>query len=431
MEQKSERLKKKQFSRRAFVIGGLYAGGFAALTARLYYLQNIKAEEFTTKAEGNRIRLIPSVPDRGHIVDRNGKVLAEGGGEYQLFFKKKHSLSEEELRNVGYIFSEILAYSPLEEEELIDVKKFINQVLPKKVIREYVLTLMSTFLSGKTSNEKFHIWTGSGGNGKSKLIELFEYCFGDYCCKLPVTLLTQQRARAEGANPVLVRTKGKRFAVLQEPEKDEVINVGLMKELTGGDKIIARALHKDPIEFKPQFKLVMTCNKLIKPSSNDDGVWRRMSVVDFPSRFVESPNPKSKFEFKIDENLNEKLKIWPEAFIYVLLNEYFVKFKLNGIREPTEVKKNNAEFKADSDVFALFISEKIEEDCTNDKGTKIDDIYFVYQEWFQQSYGHIKNMESKKEFKKSLIKKYGANINKNSWVGIKIKDINLDMEFED
>ena len=33
-----------------------------------------------------------------------------------------------------------------------------------------------------------------------------------------------------------------------------------MKELTGGDKIIARGLHKDSVEFKPQFKMVMTCN---------------------------------------------------------------------------------------------------------------------------------------------------------------------------
>ena len=318
-----------------------------------------------------------------------------------------------------------------DEEEIIDVKTFISQVLPKKIIREYILTLMSTFLSGITSNEKFHIWTGSGGNGKSKLIELFEYGFGDYCCKLPVTLLTQQRARAEGANPALVRTKGKRFAVLQEPEKNEVIRVGLMKELTGGDKIIARALHKDPIEFKPQFKMVMTCNKLIKPSSNDDGVWRRMSVVDFPSKFVDSPDPKNKFEFKIDDTLNDKLQIWPEAFIYLLINEYYVKFKSSGIREPAEVKKNNAEYKADSDIFTLFIQEKIEEDCSNDKGVKLDDIYFVYQEWFQQSYGQIKDIENKKEFKKLLSKKYGANIQKNAWTNIKIKDADLEMTFDD
>ena len=72
---------------------------------------------------------------------------------------------------------------------------------------------------------------------------------------VPSSLITEKRARAEACNPALVRTKGKRFACLQEPEGNERINVGLMKELTGGDKIQAeRPAHKDPVEFKPQFK---------------------------------------------------------------------------------------------------------------------------------------------------------------------------------
>ena len=308
-----------------------------------------------------------------------------------------------------------------DDEDIIDVKTFVTQVLPKKNVREYVLTLMGSILSGKTSNEKFHIWVGSGGNGKSKLIELFEYAFGDYCCKLPVTLLTQQRARAEGANPSVVRTKGKRFACLQEPEKNEQIQVGLMKELTGGDKIIARALHKDPIEFKPQFKLVMTCNKLIKPSSNDNGVWRRISVVDFPSRFVDEPDPNNKYEFKIDDNLNDKLKIWPEAFMYILI-EYYKKFKKSGIREPAEVRKNNEDFKAESDVFALFINEKIIENTSNNKGLKIEDIYFIYQEWFKQTYGQNKTIDPKKDLKTNLIKRFGGNNDSNIWYGISFKE---------
>ena len=77
-----------------------------------------------------------------------------------------------------------------------------------------------------------------------------------------ISLITQKRGRAEGATPALAMTKGKRFACFQEPEGDESINVGLMKELSGGDTLIARGLHKDPIEFKPQFKMVLTCNVL-------------------------------------------------------------------------------------------------------------------------------------------------------------------------
>ena len=44
-------------------------------------------------------------------------------------------------------------------------------------MREYLLLLLSSYLQGHTSDEKFHIWTGTGANGKSKIVELFESCF--------------------------------------------------------------------------------------------------------------------------------------------------------------------------------------------------------------------------------------------------------------
>ena len=292
-----------------------------------------------------------------------------------------------------------------DDEDIINVKEFMKQILPKKAVREYVYTLFGSFLSGRNINEKFHIWTGCGGNGKSKLIELFEYCFGDYCCKLPVTLLTQQRGKAEGASPALVRTKGKRFACLQEPEKNEEINVGFMKELTGNDRVIARALHKDPIEFKPQFKMILTCNDLPKVTSNDRGTWRRISVVEFISKFVDEPDPKQQYEFKIDEELDEKLKIWPEAFMFILL-EYYKKYKKNGLKEPQDVKKNTDNYQAESDMFIGFINEKLME-VEDGVGIKLDDIYFVYQDWHKHAYGQNSNCPTRKDLKDNLLKKYG------------------------
>ena len=68
-----------------------------------------------------------------------------------------------------------------------------------------------------------------------------------------------------------------------------------MKEYTGGDKIKARGLHKDPIEFKPQFKLVLLCNELPKVPPNDEATWRRMEVVEFKSKFVDKPKEPHEF----------------------------------------------------------------------------------------------------------------------------------------
>ena len=354
-------------------------------------------------------------------LDTHLTLLGFENGVYDLeAFEFRNGLPEDYIK-----YSTNINYEDFEddEEDYVDVLNFLSQVLPKDKVREYVLTLLGSFLTGKTTNEKFHIWTGCGGNGKSKLIELFEYAFGDYCCKLPVTLLTQPRGRAEGATPALVRTKGKRFACLQEPDKNEEIQVGLMKELTGGDKIIARGLHKDPVEFKPQFKLVLTCNDLPSVSANDRGTWRRISVVDFPSKFVDDPDPSDKFEFKIDENLDEKLKIWPEAFMYILI-EYYIKFKKNGIKEPAEVKRHTEEYKSESDIYLQFFNDKLVEleNCDNE-GIKIDDIYFVFTEWYKEANGLNNKCPSRKDLSSNMNKKYGnKSSSKKIWKGIGFKD---------
>ncbi len=353
-------------------------------------------------------------------LDTNVSLLGFENGVYDLdSFVFRDGLPEDYIK-----FSTKINYEEYDEdeEEMVDVVTFLSQVLPKKNIREYVLKLLGSFLSGKTNSEKFHIWTGCGGNGKSKLIELFEYAFGDYCCKLPVTLLTQPRGRAEGATPALVRTKGKRFACLQEPDKHEEIQVGLMKELTGGDTIIARGLHKDPVEFKPQFKMVLTCNDLPSVSANDRGTWRRISVVDFPSKFVDEPDPDDAFEFQIDENLDEKLKIWPEAFMSLLIS-YYIKYRKNGIKEPEEVKKFTEEYKSESDIYMQFFNEKLVvlDDCDNE-GIKLDDIYFVFQEWFKEANGQSNKCPTRKELTSNLNKRYGNKNNKKVWKGLAFKD---------
>jgi penicillin-binding protein 2 len=57
---------------------------FSLLGARLVYLQVIRHDELATQAEANRIAVVPIVPNRGLIVDRNGVVLATNYSAYTL-----------------------------------------------------------------------------------------------------------------------------------------------------------------------------------------------------------------------------------------------------------------------------------------------------------------------------------------------------------
>ncbi|MBL8362587.1 MAG: penicillin-binding protein 2 [Rubrivivax sp.] len=57
---------------------------FGLLAARLVHLQVFRHEELSTQAEANRIAVVPIVPNRGLIVDRNGVVLATNYSAYTL-----------------------------------------------------------------------------------------------------------------------------------------------------------------------------------------------------------------------------------------------------------------------------------------------------------------------------------------------------------
>jgi penicillin-binding protein 2 len=58
--------------------------GFGLLGARVLWLQVWKYDELSTQAEANRIAVVPIVPNRGLILDRNGVVLATNYSAYTL-----------------------------------------------------------------------------------------------------------------------------------------------------------------------------------------------------------------------------------------------------------------------------------------------------------------------------------------------------------
>lgn len=72
------------FRTRLTVAGLLALAAFAVLVARFAWLQVVQREHYHTLAEANRISVVPVVPNRGLILDRNGEVLAANYSAYTL-----------------------------------------------------------------------------------------------------------------------------------------------------------------------------------------------------------------------------------------------------------------------------------------------------------------------------------------------------------
>ena len=72
------------FRRRLSLVALLVFAAFCGLFARFFYLQVVQHAHFETLAESNRIAIVPVVPNRGVITDRNGVVLAQSYSAYTL-----------------------------------------------------------------------------------------------------------------------------------------------------------------------------------------------------------------------------------------------------------------------------------------------------------------------------------------------------------
>lgn len=73
-----------QFRQRVIAIALVVLFAFGLIVSRMVWLQVHKHEEYMAQAESNRTAVIPVVPNRGQIVDREGRVLASNYSAYTL-----------------------------------------------------------------------------------------------------------------------------------------------------------------------------------------------------------------------------------------------------------------------------------------------------------------------------------------------------------
>lgn len=289
-----------------------------------------------------------------------------------------------------------------------EINKFMYEIQPDFDKREYILRTLANSLHGANREEKVYFWCGEGGNGKSKLYSLLEQCMGDYAANISVSYITQKRAASNTASPEMVKAIGRRFVVFQEPEENERVNAGLMKEISGNDKIQVRGLYKEADSFKPQFQVIFICNQLPFLPPDDGGTWRRVRQITFDSSFVSSPDPKDSSQFKIDPELDKKWPAWKIPFMSLLIR-YHNKFKNQIIHEPQAITDATLEYQKANDEFAEFIESTIERvpPTDGDSSLSLYDIFLEYKEYCLRWGSFCRGGVKLEALKKSLCRLYG------------------------
>ena len=253
-----------------------------------------------------------------------------------------------------------------------EMQGFLEKLHVNVAFRKYFLDSLAVMLSGTISFEHMHCWTGTGSNGKSRAVKLLDEGLGDYLKTLPPSLLTGARPESGKPTPELCSAAGARIVVMSEVDGKATINVAVMKELSGGDKIAVRALYGGASTIKPQFTMVMTCNDLSKVDANDDGTWRRLKVLPYKSKFV-MHEPSGEMEFRADNSMDDRLQSWAPYFISMLQARY-PKALQDMKTEPMEISEEVRSYRVASDRDADFVQQNLIMNSDNDDdGEEWDD----------------------------------------------------------
>jgi P4 family phage/plasmid primase-like protien len=316
------------------------------------------------------------------------------------------------------------------EKIIREINECIYKIQPENDMREYIMRYFASCLDGKNRDQSFRIFTGSGGNGKSVLVKLFELALGEYYGILPAAVLTMRESGPNNASPFLADMKGKRAVAIHETEGDASLQLGKMKGLTGGDKITTRKNFGDPFSFVPMFKLFLICNKLPKIPSDDGGTWRRIRVSPFESKFVSADKvDETKHYYLRDKSLDEeKLSEWSQVFMWMLLNIYYPKYIEFGLCEPAKVTVFSEKYQRDSDILLDFLTQVTYEPNDEDKTKNSESV----MELFKQFKTWVRNTQtskfdySKHDFEDYLIEKRGLTIENGKVIGIKSRFTDFD-----
>lgn len=252
-------------------------------------------------------------------------------------------------------------------------EKFIDEIfLGDKELIHYVQKAIGYSLTGFTKEQCMFIGYGDGANGKGVFKDVLSYILNDYV-KCPQAETISQIRQGSEASPDIINLMDARLVVCVESNKGVRFNEGLIKQLTGEDKVTARRLYCEPISFLPQFKMWLFTNHLPEVVGTDKGIWRRLKIIPFKLDLPEE---------KKDRQLKDKLMKEVEGILWWCI-EGLNMYLAEGLKEPDSVIQLVEEFKEESDILGHFLQE-----CTIAKtGSKVQakDLYTRYVEWCRAS----------------------------------------------
>lgn len=275
--------------------------------------------------------------------------------------------------------------------------EFLDQIFDNdQELIHYIQKAVGYSATGSIKEQVMFILYGNGRNGKSIFIDTISDILGTYAKSMQADSI-MVRQNSSGANSDIARLESARLVTSSEPNEGVRLDEGLVKQLTGGDKVTARYLYGKEFEFKPQFKLWLATNHKPIIRGTDDGIWRRLMLIPFK---VQIPTD------KVDKDLKYKLQRESIGILNWIV-EGALMWQREGLNPPASVTNASRQYREEMDVISLFVDDCCE--VSDSYRAPAGELFKKYQSWAndnseysmsKQKFG--REMRQKFEMKKTM-----------------------------
>jgi putative DNA primase/helicase len=225
---------------------------------------------------------------------------------------------------------------------------FLAEFLPDAEKRRTVQCFTGLGLLG-VPVQKLMFHYGSGANGKSVFLETITRVMGEsFAVSLPAESIAGGGDRkAGGPSPDLERLYGKRMLRVSELPSGKLVDMELVKRLTGGERIAVRTLFKGYFEFMPRAKVHWSGNDKPGLNGGDYATFRRLLLVHWN---VTIPQERRR---DIEEVVGEFVSEGPGILNWLIAGalDYLA---TGGVYVAASVEADTEEYRRDSDPMGRF-----------------------------------------------------------------------------
>lgn len=258
-------------------------------------------------------------------------------------------------------------------------RAFLGLIMPRPEMRDYLHRALGRLVYGMNEGNKCYLFRGSGGNGKSTLVDIVGHVLGTRegyaeACKVDMFLVTKGPTSPGQATPEEVDLPGARAYIASEPAPTDTFCAKKIKALTGGDRRPVRGLNRDQFYYYPRGTPIISFNRTPNIKDEDEGTRRRLEVFQFEAELHKLPPEQQR---KPAEVMTE-LRAEAPGILNWLLDGWRL-YRAIGLGVPEAMQDLKAELLDSADPVGGFLRDC----CAAQDGGRINvtDLHTAFEAW--------------------------------------------------